>query len=139
MTRVGCSVRSDSHHALPFTDLFPLPYSNTGHGLRDNTYKVSKMQIDVGDKLPAATFLTLSLPEEGCTVGRPNKIESSASTEPVSRSMVTLYLVFDGKTVVLVGVPGAFTPTVHTLVAASSISAVSIVYGEAHPGLHQMG
>lgn len=79
MTRVGCSGRSDSHGLVSLVDLFLLPYSNNDHGLRVNICKLAKMQIDVGDKLPAATFMTLSLPEEGCTVGRPNKIESSES------------------------------------------------------------
>jgi len=55
------------------------------------------MQVEVGDRLPAGSFLTFDLPDDGCATDRPVPIESSD--------------IFDGKTVVLVGIPGAYTPT----------------------------
>ncbi len=50
------------------------------------------MSIKIGDKLPSATFMTM-------TADGPSKVSSDD--------------LFDGRTVVLVAVPGAFTPTCH--------------------------
>lgn len=50
------------------------------------------MRVEIGDKIPPCTFLTMG--KEG-----PQEITSST--------------LFDGRTVVLVSVPGAFTPTCH--------------------------
>ena len=57
-----------------------------------------KMQIEVGERVPAAVFKSLELAEDGCTVGKPKDISTAE--------------LFDKKTVVLVAVPGAYTPTV---------------------------
>jgi len=53
--------------------------------------------IKVGDKLPAATLMEYSEVEgEGCSIG-PNPVEVSKATA--------------GKTIVIFGLPGAYTPT----------------------------
>lgn len=63
------------------------------------TASASKMQIEVGERIPSAVFKSLELAPDGCTVGKPKDITSAE--------------LFDKKTVVLVAVPGAYTPTVH--------------------------
>ncbi|KAL2911116.1 peroxiredoxin type-2 [Polyrhizophydium stewartii] len=55
--------------------------------------------IQVGDKLPEATFTTS---------GNPHEAGACALPKPQTTSQV-----FAGKTVVLFAVPGAFTPTCH--------------------------
>ena len=56
------------------------------------------MQIGLGDRLPPGTLQTLELASGACASGQPARLETAQ--------------VFAGKTVVVVAVPGAFTPTV---------------------------
>lgn len=67
--------------------------------LRSLTTAAPKMQIELGERIPTAIFKSLELAEDGCTTGKPKDISTAE--------------LFAKKTVVLVAVPGAYTPTVH--------------------------
>ncbi len=41
-------------------------------------FSSTKMQLEVGDRIPAGSFMNIELLTEGCAIGRPQKLEASS-------------------------------------------------------------